>query len=247
MFDSTGARIGESKIEEQPNKTEIKSKTFGSTGVENSYQFKDKNGSVVMLKVRDGEGSSSVLYNEKNGMLLVKQKGAEAKPSNITPKPSLTSTLGVTPEETIEVTKGEKPTPIPTVLEHPTEETLAIKINTGGNFDLIKNGITANTDLPVEVDGEKGLVYVDNTKLSINPDDAVNEAKKTKGLDTVENVTITKQNGVTTYMVKGVDSQKFLGLFDVTLPKTLYYSVDTKTLVNESKSSIQNLLDAFSF
>lgn len=220
-YDAFGKKIGESKLEEQENETEIKAKTMGETGVESKYEFKDKNGSVVMLKIREGDNSwSKLMYNEKNGLLLVKQK----------------SDIIATPSE-----EGEQS---PNLNE---DGTLAIKINEGGSFDLVSSGISASTDLPVEVDGEEGKVYVANTELTVNPDQVADEAITNAGVETVESVSITKENGVTVYKVVGLDNQKFLGLFDVTLPKTLYYSVDTNTLISESKSAIQNLIDAFSF
>ena len=127
-----------------------------------------------------------------------------------------------------------------------------VKIKMDGNdFEIVKSGIVAITDVPMKIDSSTGKIKVTTAKgdvvLKYMPDVIVKKIKEKGSMDLVNKVELQDDNQLK-YRVQGVDFQKLLGIFTVDIPMSLTYDSQTGSLLSESTDGFfSKILNIFSF
>lgn len=126
-----------------------------------------------------------------------------------------------------------------------------LKIRTSGNnFRLTRAGADATSQFPMIVDTVTGQVSVSTPNgtilLGAMPDTIVEKARPI--VSTVNNVSLdSSSTNVLTYTVLGQKSGRFLGVFNLQIPKTVVFDATTGEHVATEETFINRVLELFSF
>lgn len=148
-------------------------------------------------------------------------------------------------------------------------ETKDISISSeDGELEVSHNGVRARTDFPLSIDPITNQLVITTPQgqkiVAVLPDDAIKNMLAGGYLTTIASNSadiqgasgsgvisgsylLSLHNGTVVYEVQGEKTQKFLGLFTVTTPKTVLVSAQNGQAVEQSQSWLATLISFLSF
>lgn len=183
----------------------------------------------------------------------IEEKAKEDKQKNIE-RIKLSNKKGL--EVSMASKSGELDKSEETDVEMETEHGLvSFKNSKDGGLDINQGGVSAQTDLPLNIDPKTKTVSIDNNgdslELKTLPEDALKSISNGQVLDsspsgTPDKLQIAVENGKLIYKINDNKSEKMFGLFSISIPKEVTLSGDTGQVLEIKQSVLSKILDFLS-
>jgi len=127
--------------------------------------------------------------------------------------------------------------------------------NSSPQLQINSNNIIAHSSMSISIDPLSGILTVDTPngpqKVSIMPDEALSIATELHALDQNQaptpSIALVVDNGALTYHIEGGKTEKLIGLFPISLDKTVSLSADTGGITKISSSALTSLIGLLTF
>ncbi|MBI3397597.1 hypothetical protein HY045_03920 [Candidatus Woesebacteria bacterium] len=135
-------------------------------------------------------------------------------------------------------------------------EKVKVKLVKGKNkFEIKGENINFLTDFPVSVNKTTGVLTITTPTgvktVAVLPEQAVENMLKNHTLDEVtsstNNLGVQDKNGHLEFQIEGNKNERFLGLVDIKIPKSLEISAENGTVLTTNQTLLSKILDSFSF